>query len=109
MEHKLEKYNLSYSKYNNWPSCDSTDWMFRYWGENYNRLLAIKVLYCTIHSHHDRTYIYRHTGTLRMCLTIARVLVAQTICAVLLLYRGLRDHQGSCRRRKSKSQNVKRN
>merc|ERR1719186_1624327 len=42
MEHKLEKYNLSYSKYYNYPSCDSEDWMFRYWGENYNRLLAIK-------------------------------------------------------------------
>ena len=42
MEHKLEKYNMSYSKYTNWPSCDSTDWMTRYWGENYNRLLAIK-------------------------------------------------------------------
>jgi len=42
MEHKLEKYNMSYSKYSNWPSCDSSDWMTRYWGENYPRLLAIK-------------------------------------------------------------------
>ena len=43
MEHKLEKYKLSYSKYYNYPSCDSEDWMFRYWGENYNKLLTIKV------------------------------------------------------------------
>ena len=58
MEHKLEKYAMSYSKYSNWPSCDSSDWMTRYWGElathlfhmvhsfpsgeNYPRLLAIK-------------------------------------------------------------------
>ena len=53
MEHKLDKYKLSYSKYYNYPSCDSEDWMFRYWGENYNRLLAIKVLHVMIHSHHD--------------------------------------------------------
>ena len=33
MEHKLEKYNMSYSKYSNWPSCDSSDWMTRYWGK----------------------------------------------------------------------------
>ena len=33
MEHKLEKYKMSYSKYSNWPSCDSSDWMTRYWGE----------------------------------------------------------------------------
>ena len=33
MEHKLEKYAMSYSKYSNWPSCDSSDWMTRYWGE----------------------------------------------------------------------------
>merc|ERR1719507_2665307 len=39
MEHKLEKYDMSYSKYSNWPSCDSSDWMTRYWGENYPRLL----------------------------------------------------------------------
>ena len=38
MEHKLEKYKLSYSKYYNYPSCDSEDW-----GENYNKLLTIKV------------------------------------------------------------------
>ena len=55
MEHRLEKYNLSYSKYYNYPSCDSEDWMFRYWGENYNRLLAIKVLDVMIHPHHDLT------------------------------------------------------
>lgn len=42
MEHVLDKYDLKYSKYYNYPSCDSTDWMFRYWGKNYNRLLAIK-------------------------------------------------------------------
>ena len=50
MEHKLEKYNMSYSKYSNWPSCDSSDWMTRYWGENYNRLLAIKVTIVTTES-----------------------------------------------------------
>ena len=43
MEHKLEKYKLSYSKYYNYPSRDSEDWMFRYWGKNYNMLLTIKV------------------------------------------------------------------
>ena len=41
MEHKLEKYKLSYSKYYNYTSCDSEDWMFRYWGKN--KLLTIKV------------------------------------------------------------------
>ena len=43
MEHKLEKYKQPYSKYYNYPSCDSKDWMFRYWGDNYSRLLTIKV------------------------------------------------------------------
>jgi len=42
MEHKLEKYKQPYSKYYNYPSCDSKDWMLRYWGENYSRLLTIK-------------------------------------------------------------------
>jgi len=42
MENRLKKYKLSYSKYYNYPSCDSDDWMFRYWGENYNQLLEIK-------------------------------------------------------------------
>jgi len=42
MEHKLEKYKQPYSKYYNYPSCDSKDWMFRYWGDNYSRLLTIK-------------------------------------------------------------------
>ena len=43
MESYLDKVNKPYSKYINWPSCDSTDWMWRYWGQNYNRLLDIKV------------------------------------------------------------------
>ena len=38
MEHRL-----SYNKYYKYPSCDSEDWMFRYWGKNYNKLLTIKV------------------------------------------------------------------
>jgi len=42
MEETLNKYKLSYSKYYNYPSCDSADWMFRYWGSNYNQLLQIK-------------------------------------------------------------------
>jgi hypothetical protein len=93
MERKLEKYNLSYSKYSNWPSCDSTVWMFRYWGENYNRLLAIKVLTHLKHSHHYNIYLTRHTGTLRMCSTTARVSAVRIIFAVLLLYRDHRDHE----------------
>ena len=93
MEHKLEKYNLSYSKYNNWPSCDSTDWMFRYWGENYNRLLAIKVQLDITHYHHDLPFIPRHTGTLRMSSTTARVWAARTIWAVLLLYTGTKQEE----------------
>ena len=99
MEHKLEKYNLSYSKYNNWPSCDSTDWMFRYWGENYNRLLAIKVRLDITYSHHDQALIPRHTGTLRMCSTTARVWAALIICAVLSLYRGHRDQAGGSKKK----------
>ena len=43
MESYLDKVNKPYSKYINWPSCDSTDWMWRYWGQKYNRLLDIKV------------------------------------------------------------------
>ena len=43
MESYLDRKGKSYSKYINWPSCDSTDWMWRYWGQNYNRLLDIKV------------------------------------------------------------------
>ena len=48
MENYLETRELPYSKYINWPSCDSEDWMWRYWGNNYNTLLHIKVS----HSHH---------------------------------------------------------
>ena len=43
MENYLETRKLPYSKYINWPSCDSEDWMWRYWGNNYNTLLHIKV------------------------------------------------------------------
>ena len=43
MENYLERRDLPYSKYINWPSCDSEDWMWRYWGANYNTLLHIKV------------------------------------------------------------------
>ena len=43
MESYLDKVSKPYSKYINWPSCDSTDWMWRYWGQKYNRLLDIKV------------------------------------------------------------------
>ena len=43
MENYLETRELPYSKYINWPSCDSEDWMWRYWGNNYNTLLHIKV------------------------------------------------------------------
>ena len=43
MENYLETRELPYSKYINWPSCDSEDWMWRYWGTNYNTLLHIKV------------------------------------------------------------------
>ena len=43
MENYLERRDLPYSKYINWPSCDSEDWMWRYWGNNYNTLLHIKV------------------------------------------------------------------
>ena len=43
MENYLENRELPYSKYINWPSCDSEDWMWRYWGNNYNTLLHIKV------------------------------------------------------------------
>ena len=46
MESYLDRKGKSYSKYINWPSCDSTDWMWRYWGQNYNRLLDIKVTTC---------------------------------------------------------------
>ena len=46
MESYLDKVDKPYSKYINWPSCDSTDWMWRYWGQNYNRLLDIKVRDC---------------------------------------------------------------
>ncbi|XP_023338544.1 uncharacterized protein LOC111709168 [Eurytemora carolleeae] len=42
MEKRLDHYNLSYSKYYNFPSCDSEDWMWKYWGQNYYQLLAIK-------------------------------------------------------------------
>ena len=49
MEHKLEKYKQPYSKYYNYPSCDSKDWMLRYWGENYSRLLTIKVIIILLH------------------------------------------------------------
>ena len=48
MENYLETRELPYSKYINWPSCDSEDWMWRYWGNNYNTLLHIKVS----HPHH---------------------------------------------------------
>ena len=44
MEWTLEQRNLDYSKYYNYPSCDSDDWMFRYWGPNYPKLLTIKVI-----------------------------------------------------------------
>ena len=57
MEQKMERYNLSYSKYSNWPSCDSTDWMFRYWGENYSRLLAIKVHTHLTHDHDEHVIL----------------------------------------------------
>ena len=43
MENYLETKDLPYSKYINWPSCDSEDWMWRYRGANYNTLLHIKV------------------------------------------------------------------
>ena len=43
MESYLDRKDKPYSKYINWPSCDSSDWMWRYWGQNYNRLLDIKV------------------------------------------------------------------
>ena len=43
MENYLETKDLPYSKYINWPGCDSEDWMWRYWGANYNTLLHIKV------------------------------------------------------------------
>ena len=43
MENYLERRDLPYSKYINWPSCDSEDWMWRYWGNNYDTLLDIKV------------------------------------------------------------------
>ena len=49
MESYLDRKEKPYSKYINWPSCDSTDWMWRYWGQNYNRLLNIKAIslsYC---------------------------------------------------------------
>ena len=44
MEAELERAGAPYSKYINWPSCDSQDWMWRYWGHNYNQLLNIKVV-----------------------------------------------------------------
>ena len=44
MESYLDRKEKPYSKYINWPSCDSTDWMWRYWGQNYNRLLNIKAI-----------------------------------------------------------------
>ena len=44
MESYLDRKDKPYSKYINWPSCDSTDWMWRYWGQNYNRLLHIKAI-----------------------------------------------------------------
>ena len=42
MESYLNRSKLPYSKYINWPSCDSSDWMWRYWGQNYHRLLTAK-------------------------------------------------------------------
>jgi len=41
LESTLDAGNVRYSKYLNWPSCDSTDWALRYW-EDYPRLLKIK-------------------------------------------------------------------
>jgi len=44
IERRLERSKARYSKYLNWPSCDSEDWMFRYW-EDYPRLLRIKMFW----------------------------------------------------------------
>ena len=45
----------------------------------------------------------RHTGTLRMCSTTARVWAALIICAVLSLYRGHRDQaEGTKKKMKEK-------
>ena len=92
MEHKLEKYNMSYSKYTNWPSCDSTDWMTRYWGENYNRLLAIKVTHLLVF-HMELILVCRNTGTRRTSSITARVLGVLIICAVPSHSGDLRDKQ----------------
>lgn len=53
LERRLHKYNMSYSKYSNFPSCDSRDWMTKYWGDNYPRLLAIKARW-------DPTNVFNH-------------------------------------------------
>ena len=45
------------------------------------------------HSHHDQALIPRHTGTLRMSSTTARVWAARTIWAVLLLYTGTKQEE----------------
>ena len=83
MEHKLEKYKQPYSKYYNYPSCDSKDWMLRYWGENYSRLLTIKVIIILLNIFSQKCNAARLTGTLRICSNTARVWAAQTTCAAL--------------------------
>ena len=87
MEHKLEKYKMSYSKYSNWPSCDSSDWMTRYWGEIAACLVQL-ILF------QGRTILgcwrSKPGGTPGTCSTIARASEAPTTPVALLLSTGLR-------------------
>ena len=87
MEHKLEKYKMSYSKYSNWPSCDSSDWMTRYWGEIATCLVQL-ILF------QGRTILgcwrSKPGGTPGTCSTIARASEAPTTPVALLPSTGLR-------------------